>query len=257
MTARLLIDVGNTRIKWARLRGGRLGRMQAAAHDGWRAADYRRALATALRGVAAIDVVSVAGERADRELARAIVAHCGLAPRFVAATRTAAGVTNGYREIWRLGIDRWVAAIGGWHAPARRGRPVCVVDVGTATTIDLVDARGRHRGGAIVPGPALMVSSLLRGTRGIQRRAAGAGAAVPRTPFARSTRAALEAGAHHAVAALVDRAAAAAYRSTGRRPLLLLTGGAAPAVARHVASPHSVIPDLVLRGLAALADPLP
>ena len=68
-----------------------------------------------------------------------------------------------------------MAAIGGWYEPARRGRPVCVVDVGTATTIDLVDARGRHLGGAIVPGPALMVDSLLRGTRGIRRRAAGAG----------------------------------------------------------------------------------
>jgi type III pantothenate kinase len=257
VTTRLLVDVGNTRLKWARLRAGRLGRMQAAAHAGWRAADYRRALAPALRGVVAIDVVSVAGALVDRELGRALVAACGVEPRFVVSTRAAGGVTNGYREVWRLGADRWVAAIGGWHAPRRRGRPVCVVDVGTATTIDLVDARGRHRGGVIVPGPALMVSSLLRGTRGIRRRAAGSAARVPRAPFARSTREALEAGARHAVAALVDRACAEAGRLTGGAPLLLLTGGAAPAIARQVATPHSVIPDLVLRGLAALAAPLP
>ncbi|MCU0760181.1 MAG: type III pantothenate kinase [Steroidobacteraceae bacterium] len=254
---RLLVDVGNTRLKWARLRGARLGRMQAVGHAGWRAADYRRVLAPVLRGIAAVDVVSVAGAAVERELTRAIVDACGLQPRFVASTRSAAGVTNGYREVWRLGADRWMAAIGGWHAPGRRGRPVCVVDVGTATTIDLVDARGRHRGGVIVPGPALMVSSLLRGTRGIRRRAAGKPARIPRAPFARSTREALEAGAAHAVAALVDRACAEAGRLTGHAPLLVLTGGAAPWVARQVATPHSVTPDLVLRGLAALAASLP
>lgn len=253
-TTRLLIDAGNTRLKWARLHGGRLGPMHAAVHAGWRSDDYRRALAAALRGVEAIDVVSVAGARVDHELTRTGRALCRVAPRFVRSTRRAAGVSNGYREVWRLGADRWVAAIGGWHLPARRGRPVCVVDIGTATTIDLLDGQGRHHGGTIVPGPALMVSSLLQGTRGIQRRAAGAAANVPSVPFARSTRAALEAGAYHAVAALIDRAVDASQQLAGRRPLLLLTGGAAPAVARHVTRPHVVVPDLVLRGLAALVE---
>ncbi|MCP5339768.1 MAG: type III pantothenate kinase [Sinobacteraceae bacterium] len=260
VTMRLLIDVGNTRLKWARLHGSRLGPMHAAVHAGWSSDDYRRALAPALRDVEAVEVVSVAGARVDRALTRASRVLCRAAPRFVSSTRRAAGVSNGYREVWRLGADRWVAAIGGWHLPARRGRSVCVVDIGTATTIDLVDEQGRHRGGTIVPGPALMVSSLLQGTRGIKRRAVGAAATnVPPVPFARSTRAALEAGAYHAVAALIDRAVDAARQLTGRRPLLLLTGGAAPAIARHVRRPHVVVPDLVLRGLVALVDasPLP
>lgn len=257
MSTQLLVDVGNTRLKWARLRNGALGRMASAPHAGRRPESYRRLLARALRGVDAVVVVSVAGRAVDRALAAGIVAASGVAPRFVTSTRRAAGVVNGYREVWRLGADRWVAAIGGWHDPARRGRPVCVVDVGTATTIDLVDARGRHLGGVIVPGPELMVDSLLRGTRGIRRRAAGGRRALPATPFARSTREALEAGARHAVAALVDRACLAARERTGRRPLLLLTGGAAGAVAPWVHAPHTVTPDLVLRGLAALAATLP
>lgn len=257
MSAQLLVDVGNTRLKWARLRAGKLGRMGSAPHGSGTPGHYRRLLAPALRGVEAVIVVSVAGRGVDRALAAGIVEASGLTPRFVGSTRHAAGVVNGYREVWRLGADRWVAAIGGWYEPARRGRPVCVVDVGTATTIDLVDARGRHLGGAIVPGPALMVDSLLRGTRGIRRRAAGARRAPPPTPFARSTREALEAGARHAVAALVDRACVAARERTGRRPLLLLTGGAAAEVAPWIRAPHSVTPDLVLRGLAALAATLP
>lgn len=257
--AQLLVDVGNTRLKWARFAGGRLGRMHAAAHAGWRVADYQRALAAALRGVVAVHVVSVGGAGVERALRAAIRAAGGPEPRFHGSTRRAAGLVNGYRETWRLGADRWLAAIGGWHLEGRRGRAVCVVDVGTATTIDLVDARGRHRGGAIVPGPALMVDSLLRGTRGIQRRAGTAGPAArrPLPLFARATREALDAGARHAVAALVDRASDAARRLTGRRPRLLLTGGAAHEVAPLVRNAHSVIPDLVLRGLAASAATLP
>jgi type III pantothenate kinase len=254
----LLVDIGNTRIKWARLARGRLGRQQAAAHAGWKAEDFRGALAQSLRGVTAVLVVSVAGARVDRAFLRAVTAVAAhVRPRFVVSTRRAGGVINGYREVWRLGADRWVAAIGGHAFPERRGRPVCVVDVGTATTLDLVDAGGRHRGGAILPGPALMVSSLLRGTGGIRRRAGGAGRRNAPSLFARSTREALEAGAGHAVAALVERARAEARRATGRTPLVLLTGGGADAVVPYLTGPHTVIQDLVLRGLAALAAPLP
>jgi type III pantothenate kinase len=252
----LLVDIGNTRIKWARLARGRLGRQQALAHAGWAARDFEAALAAALRGVEAVLVVSVAGARIDRAFTRAVRHASGLAPRFVASTRRAGGVVNGYREVWRLGADRWVAAIGGHAWPGRRGRPVCVVDVGTAMTIDLVDAGGRHHGGAIVPGPALMVSSLLRETGGIRRRAAGRRAARAASLFARSTREALDAGARHAVAALIDRARLEARAVAGRPPLLLLTGGAAAEVAPYLASSHIVIDDLVLRGLATLAAPL-
>jgi type III pantothenate kinase len=253
---RLLVDIGNTRIKWARLAGGRLGGQRATAHAGWTTRDFGRALAPSLRGVDAVLVVSVAGAGVDRAFTRAVVAISGVTPRFVTSTRRAGGVLNGYREVWRLGADRWVAAIGAHARPGGRGRPVCIVDIGTAMTIDLVDARGRHRGGAIIPGPALMVSSLLRGTGGIRRRAAGRGPRAVSSMFARSTREALEAGARHAVAATIDRARAEARAATGRSPLLLLTGGAATEVAPYVASPHVVVEDLVLRGLAALAAPL-
>jgi type III pantothenate kinase len=252
----LLVDIGNTRIKWARLVRGHPGRQHAAAHDGWTAPDFERALRPALRGVAAVLAVSVAGRRVDRRFARAVRAVIGVTPRFVAATRRAGGVTNGYREVWRLGADRWVATIGGYAHPARRARAVCVVDVGTAMTIDLVDATGRHRGGAIIPGPALMVESLLRETGGIRRRAAGRAPRGARSLFARSTREALQAGARHAVAAAIDRARLEARAVTGAAPLLLLTGGAAGEVRPYVVAVHTVIPDLVLRGLAALAAPL-
>jgi type III pantothenate kinase len=115
-----------------------------------------------------------------------------------------------------------------------------------------VDAFGRHHGGAIVPGPVLMVQSLLEQTAGIRRRARG-GAAKSRGLFARSTAAALDAGARYASAALIQRALSEARVSVGVRPRLMLTGGAAPAVARLLGLGVVVEPDLVLHGLAVLA----
>jgi type III pantothenate kinase len=133
-----------------------------------------------------------------------------------------------------------------------KGRAVVVANVGTALTIDAVTARGRHRGGAIVPGPAVMVESLLAGTHGIRRRARGGEASV-RSLFATDTASALAAGSVFAAAAFIDRAVAEAARAFGGRPVLLLTGGGAATLKRQLASPARLVPDLVLRGLAVFA----
>jgi type III pantothenate kinase len=255
----LLVDLGNSRIKWARLGDRGPTRMRAAAHAGWSSDDFRRALfpggrkaapsAPARRDLPVL-AVSVAADGVRRRFVAAVRAATGRAPRFVRSERAAAGVRNGYRDVWRLGADRWVALVGARHClPAS---VLCIVDVGTATTVDLLAADGRHRGGVILPGPRLMVESLLRDTGGIRRRAVGPRRAV--VPFARDTAAALEGGALYATVGAIDRLAREARLATeGAEVVLLLTGGGAAAVARRLATPHRLVPDLVLRGLAALA----
>jgi type III pantothenate kinase len=244
----LLVDIGNTRVKWARFVNGRLQKQRAAAHAGWRAEDFAEELLGRARGLERIIVASVGGERLDRRLTAAARRVIGVAPQFVVTRRHLGGVTTAYAQPWRLGVDRIVAAIAAHRLAPRRA--VCIVDVGTAMTIDLIDARGRHVGGAIIPGPRLMVESLLRSTSGILRRSGGRSGG--RSLFARDTRAGIEQGALYAVAAVVDRAVAEARRALGSSPLLLLTGGAAPAIHPLIRSTHSSIPDLVLRGLVAL-----
>jgi type III pantothenate kinase len=134
-------------------------------------------------------------------------------------------------------------------------RDALVVSIGTALTVDVVSGEGRHLGGAIVPGPRTMVGSLLSGTHGIRRRARGAHASggSSRRLFAADTASALQAGAAFAAAAFIDRAANEAAALFGRRPLLLLTGGAARESATYIKSAVRAVPDLVLRGLAVLA----
>ena len=251
----LLVDIGNTRVKWARFDGRKLGTLHASSHSGWGGEDYARRLIGSARGLDRIVVASVAGDRVNRSLSLAARRARAPTPEFVSSQRHGGGVTVGYVEPWRLGVDRFVASIGAYHLA--RGKPVVVVGIGTAMTIDLVDAKGRHRGGAIIPAPTLMVDTLLNNTDGIRRRAQG-GAAGGQSLFGRSTRAAIVQGSRYAAAALVDRAVGEARALVGgRMPLVMLTGGGAPSVRPLVRSACTSVPDLVLQGLAALCEQPP
>lgn len=245
----LLVDIGNTRVKWAVARGAQAARMGASVHGG-DPAGMRAVIARAPAGVDRIIAVNVAGPRFERALAAAAKARFGVRPEYVRSARAAHGVRNGYRDPWRLGADRWVGVVGARELA--RGKAVLVANIGTALTLDVVDASGRHLGGAIAPGPAFMVESLLKGTHGIRRRARGDapnGAAL----FAGNTASAIAAGARFAAAALIERAVEEAARSLGSRPVLLLTGGGAAEIGRRIRVAKRVVPDLVLRGLAVFA----
>jgi len=246
----LLVDIGNTRIKWAHLRGPRLGRSQAAVHSAWSTRTYSQRLFGRGAPPTQLWVTSVAGPRVNRALAAA-ARGAGVAAKFVAVPRSGGGVKVGYLEPWRLGSDRFVAAVGAHELFPRV--PVCVVGVGTAMTVDLLAGDGRHRGGVIIPAPALMVDTLLTRTHGIHRRARGGRSGEGAKLFARSTRAGLVQGARYAAAALIDRAVEEAWPLLGRKPLVVLTGGQAGAVRTLLRSSCVDVPDLVLRGLAVLA----
>lgn len=244
----LLVDIGNTRVKWALLNGDRFRAGKPVVHEG--KGDALSALVKRVpQHVERVFAVSVAGARLNRALVRAGRVR-KLRVDFVKSGRRAGGVSNGYKEVWRLGADRWVGAIGA-HSLAR-GKNVLFAMAGTALTIDLVTAAGSHRGGAIIPGPATMVASLLSGTNGIRRRAQGLKPSS-RNLFAADTASALAAGSRFAAAAFIDRAVDEAARALGSRPLLLLSGGGAAELRRHLRGRPRVVPDLVLRGLAEIA----
>jgi type III pantothenate kinase len=241
----LLVDVGNTRIKWSVLRGDKLGRQKAMEHAGLTARDLERQL-FATRGITRVVAASVASVRLNRLLAATCRRKTGLTCEFVASARNAAGLTTRYKEPWRLGVDRFMAVIAAYHIARARG--ACVVDLGTAMTVDLVDPLGVHVGGAIIPGPELMVGSVLKNTAGIARRARGA--AQAKGMFVLDTRAAIEQGARYAAAAVIDRAVAEAQLALQRTPLVLLTGGAAVHIEPLLHCSYVSVPDLVLRGVA-------
>jgi len=245
----LLVDIGNSRIKWAWLTGRRLGKAQATAYSGWRPRDFARRVIGSRLDCERILVASVAADDVTDDLAAGARLAGAPAPERITTRRRACGVTIAYIDPWRLGVDRMLAMI----AAHRRfpGRPVCAVAVGTALTIDLVGADGRHRGGAIIPAPPLMVASLFEGTNGIRRRAQGGPTGRGHALFGRSTRAAIEQGARFAAASAVDRAVGEARALVGRVPQLVLTGGGASGLRPLMRSSSLLVPDLVLEGLAA------
>jgi type III pantothenate kinase len=254
-----LADIGNTRLKLSVLRDGELSAMRAIEHGG----SSNRILRglRALRGRPDDDkpveviAVSVAGAKLEREFARCVERVGGAPTRFVRSTTPMLPLAIGYDEPWRLGADRWVAVVAGFHE-FRGRRDVIVVDAGTALTIDVVARNAKHLGGVIVPGPSMMVNSLLERTRGIRVRATARGTmarADQPSPFATSTRAAIESGALYAAAGLIDRVAEETRRKLARAPAVVLTGGAAHALSPLIKVRHCVVNDLVLRGLVHFA----
>lgn len=245
----LLVDIGNSRIKWALLQGMRLGKSQAAEYAGWRARDFARRLIGPRPAVERILLSNVAGDDVGDALAAGARLAGAPKPERVATQRRACGVTIGYLDPWRLGVDRMLAMIAAHRRFA--GQPVLAVAVGTAMTLDLLGADGRHWGGAIIPAPPLMVTSLLEGTSGIRRRTQGGARGRGPALFGRSTRAAVEQGARYAAAAAIDRAVSEGSALVGQAPELVMTGGGAAGLKPLLHTASLLVPDLVLEGLAA------
>jgi type III pantothenate kinase len=246
----LLVDIGNTRIKWAWLERGRLQPQSAAPHADWTAQTFIETILAAASGSGRVWVSNVSGPRMAQVVRAALAQSWQVEPEFVTSTAAAGGVRNAYPQPMKLGVDRWLAIIGA-HALERGA--VCVVSVGTAMTIDGVAAQGRHLGGVIVPGPDLMVSSLLQNTSDIAHRAEQG--STSDGLFADNTLGAIRQGADHAAAALVERAVNVMREQLNETPKLLLTGGASARLEKSLALPHRRVPDLVLQGLAVLATP--
>ncbi|HKE94218.1 MAG TPA: type III pantothenate kinase [Povalibacter sp.] len=244
----LLLDIGNTRLKWTTLVASALAAQQAESHAGWNAARFTDVVLTSLPRPERVLVSNVGGAGIGGIVRDAIRQCWGVEAEFIVSTAMACGVRNAYPVPANLGVDRWLGVIA---AHARQQRLSCIVGVGTALTIDGVDASGQHLGGVIVPGPDLMVSSLLRNTSDIAQRAVQGSAT--QALFADNTLGAIHQGAAHALAALIERAIDSMRSKAGSEPALLLTGGAAPVIAPLIRVPYESVPDLVLQGLAHYA----
>jgi type III pantothenate kinase len=249
----LLIDVGNSRLKWAWQGASGLSGQQAVVHRDVEGARWAAPLFEAAHEVSRVLICNVAGAAMAKMLTDLSVTKFGIRPEFITASRHFQQLTNGYLDPGLLGADRWLTIIGAW---TRIRSALCVIDAGTAVKVDAVDASGRHLGGLIVPGIHMMRDALLQGTSDI----AGAhrlSKASSEGIFANNTIGAVSRGAELALAGLADHAADLIASGTGVEPKLLLTGGDAAQVAATMRRRGEFIPDLVLQGLAAVATEAP
>lgn len=245
----LLMDIGNTRVKWAQAQGRELSGHGTAVHAGLPPAGIWPKVWAGLPRPQRIVVSNVAG----RALAESLRVYCEqqfeLAPEFVTPSSRAAGVSNGYLDPAQLGADRWAAVIGAF---SRYGGPVGVIGCGTAITVDTVDGEGRHLGGLIAPGLAVMRRALAEAAPVLPADANG-----DSVLFARDTRSAVASGVLHAAAGFIERVVAEIRERQGAQVKWLLTGGDADALQAVLRERFTPAPHLILEGLAVLAEARP
>ena len=218
MTGKLYIDLGNSRIKWMRENRQGCSSMQAA--------DYKKA---SLRDTFAaawkmsdrpeqVWVASVADRAVEEALAAWLTKAWGLSPQVMKVTAACCGLTCGYEQPQQLGVDRWAAMIA-----AYRSCPdgVCVVDCGTAVTLDVVNSRGQHLGGYILPGVKTMQRALLQNTA-IEMQRHGIDAS---REWGDSTASCIELGTGKSIVALIEQSIERMQAAGICDPGLILTGG--------------------------------
>ncbi|MEY4766503.1 MAG: hypothetical protein RI907_3176 [Pseudomonadota bacterium] len=252
----LVIDIGNTRLKWGLYAqpdpGATLlahGAVPLEDIDGLWQREWRHLSdkPTAMLGCV------VAGEAIKRRVEEQLQLGWGLTARWVSASSQAAGVRNGYEHPQRLGADRWAAIIGARHqalalAGGDAAPPVLAVMVGTAVTVDAVDASGQFLGGLILPGFGLMYKALESGTAGLK---------VPTgevRDFPTNTSDALMSGGTDAIAGAIERSLRRLKAHAGSEPLLIMSGGAAPRLTHVEGLPARVVENLIFEGLLTLAQ---
>jgi type III pantothenate kinase len=245
----LAIDVGNTRLKWAQYAlpqpGARLlahGAVFLETIDHLADSDWK-----ALAAPASMLGCIVAGEGIKRRVEEQLEIW-DIPPRWVVSSAQAAGVTNGYDHPNRLGADRWVALVGARERVRASGvpRPALVVMVGTAVTVDALDASGRFLGGLILPGFGLMLRALEMGTAGLKAPTGEV------RDFPTNTSDALMSGGAHAIAGAIERMHQRLQARTGQMPVLLMSGGAAVKLAPITDLPFELVDTLIFDGLLAL-----
>lgn len=246
---KLLVDIGNSRIKHAWLRAGRLQGGTDTAYGSDRIEAFCDRELAAMAAPDAIRVANVAGAAVADEFSAWCRRHWQLTPVFMAPERAAGGVHNAYTDVTEMGVDRWLAMVA---AHRQQSVDLCIVSAGTALTADAVTAAGEHLGGLIVAGPALMQQALREATDGVR-----VNAELPADlALGHSTRAAVAAGSAYAAAGLIEYALRqlAGRATTAQGWQLVMTGGAAAAVAPLCTSVTRIEPDLVLQGLAWYAE---
>jgi len=235
----LLVDFGNSRVKWATSQAGQLSNQFSLDND-------QLSIATLLAQWHCLpepEYIGLACVSSPQSLgiAKAAAAVCWPKAKCVVAHAQAEGfgVRNAYLQPEKLGVDRWLALIAARQAL----QPVCIVDCGTAITLDLLDGQGQHLGGLICPGLSLMKQALSQGTEAL----AFDSQQFPLQP-ANFTQAAIDSGSLFAAIGLIEATLARQHNHFQ----LILTGGDAQRIGDKLSLGYTIDKDLVLRGLALL-----
>ena len=246
----LAIDIGNTRLKWAMYAQPRPG-APMLAHGAEFLENIDKLSERQWATLPAPDRMlgcSVAADAIKRRVEEQMEELWTIPAHWVVANAGEAGIVNGYDHPTRLGADRWVAMIGARHRMLAAGpaRPIVVVMVGTAVTVEAVDVAGSFLGGFILPGHGIMLRALESGTAGLH---------VPTgdvREFPTNTSDALTSGGTFAIAGAIERMVQHVRDRCGEEPLCYMTGGAGWKMAPHMLAKFELVESLIFDGLLVI-----
>ena len=236
----LQLDIGNTSAKWRLVNGNKI----VSRGDYWPDdADSQQRLLNCCESLDHIWISSVTAAASELSLVRLLENQWGIAPWFARSESRTGSLVNSYEEPSRMGVDRWLAMLAG---RARNKSRFCVIDGGSALTIDIVSANGRHEGGYIIPGAALMERALLLDTDQVRFDEEVGYGLSPGTSTAHAVR--------HGIALAQAGAIALALEQAADEPMaILFCGGAGQSLMELVDRGGEVVQDLVFEGLAIMA----
>lgn len=249
---KLLVDMGNSRMKWATVSNGVLSQVSSLAYDGfalkcqthWQQIDVPKQ----------VWVSCVAKDEHWMSLTQTVQILWGLQPERISSLPDAHGVTNGYVDAAKLGSDRWAALVA-----AHRLYPTtaCIVDCGTALTVDGLSAEGKHLGGVIVPGVQMMQSSLASDTVAISEIMDNTQNTLSKPLLGHDTTSGIINGSWLASIGSVEKVYSSLSAQTDDKVACIITGGNAEQLFELLSGQLLVEPvvdsSLVLKGLAIIA----
>ncbi len=244
----LLVDIGNTRLKWLAVEAGLVVNRGHLLHQGIDPKLWGDRLWSHLYRPRQIVIANVAGSEIAWALDSWCLQHWALRPHLIHAEAERFGIRNAYTMPETLGVDRWAAMIGSHHLVNTH---CTVVDCGTAVTIDALTANGQHLGGVIIPGLRLMHEALFRKTSQIAEQDMG-----DIVYLGRNTRDCIWGGSVYAITAAIDRITAQMAEQFGGGPVQhLLTGGNSAALMPFLQrQDYRLEPDLIFAGLRHYLD---
>jgi type III pantothenate kinase len=245
----LLVDIGNTRIKWALHSDKGLYSYDVKVYEKNELSELLDFWWKELPAPAHVYVSNVSGEEIDRKVSSFLRKLWNITPIFLSARTESLGLVNAYEESHLLGIDRWLAMLAAWK---QANSAFCVIDCGTAITVDVVASTGVHIGGYIIPGLGLMAGSLNSETEQIETTLN----AKLSLEFGRNTNDCVGNGALTTIISLIRQVIDENVQGHGTEAKCIITGGSAEQIIKYLHRDVIYEPYLVLDGIALMSQNL-
>ncbi len=251
----LLIDAGNSRLKWSSLEHGQLSLQTAIAYsDSLPINCYNDLINTAQKEHGIIVLVSVLGQTFIDQ-ARELSETLGFAFYSIESLAQLGKLKNAYHTPGQLGADRFVAIFAADAQNAGKDDNTIVIDCGTAVTIDAIAANGQHLGGLILPGQNLCTTSLLKGTAQLELNAEKTTTEL----LAKDTHQAILSGSYYGIVGAIEHICSCIEKrvfaeNKQQKCTKIICGGGAEALLPQLPSGYRHVPDLLMQGLKIISE---